>query len=337
MSPDENQQPTNNENTKGATNMMKSYTAWCTSYEGEKMNMTRECESKKEFAQLLHDNGYKVSFIALTENYEEECEKYHARLERKRRESAIRRECERQWRERDKKFAEELEKRLAAEEEATEEAAQEDETMKRRYFYIPDIDSTMCVEISTKKEMIDLLDETIRFNCTDEECIFDIIYKDGSEIRIDENNRKYKKSGIAAIVNDNGTTVQVYGAFEINENGVVYPALTEKIDENLIEVDDWNYHAPTEEEIENVIAEEVEKEYFGETSAAVPNLYRNELDNAPEVREMLRSCSHIQFDWRRNHAVFYKCESEIGRAYNIDNMDLQKVARSLGKSYDRTW
>lgn len=118
--------------------MMKSYTAWCTSYEGEKMNMTRECESKKEFAQLLHDNGYKVSFIALTENYEEECEKYHARLERKRRESAIRRECERQWRERDKKFAEELEKRLAAEEEATEEPAQEAETMrfKKDYFAV---------------------------------------------------------------------------------------------------------------------------------------------------------------------------------------------------------
>lgn len=135
MSPDENQQPTNNENTKGATDMMKSYTAWCTSYEGEKMNMTRECESKKEFAQLLHDNGYKVSFIALTENYEEECEKYHARLERKRRESAIRRECERQWRERDKKFAEELEKRLA-EEEATEEPQQEGKNMtaSREFF-----------------------------------------------------------------------------------------------------------------------------------------------------------------------------------------------------------
>lgn len=311
--------------------MMKSYTAWCTSYEGEKMNMTRECESKKEFAQLLHNNGYKVSFIALAENYEEECEKYHARLERKRRESAIRRECERQWRERDKKFAEELEKRLAAEEEATEEATQEDETMKRRYFYIPDIDSTMCVEISTKKEMIDLLDETIRFNCTDEECIFDIIYKDGSEIRIDENNRKYKKTGIAAIVNDNGSTVQVFGAFEINENGIVYPALTEKIDENLIEVDDWNYHAPTAEEIKN------RNKDSDENSTTIPNLYRNLHDNAVEVREMLLSCSHIQFDWRRNHAVFYKCESEIGRAYNIDNMDLQKVARSLGKSYDRTW
>jgi hypothetical protein len=178
------------------------------------------------------------------------------------------------------------------EEPKTEEPTQEDETMKRRYFYIPDIDSTMCVEISTKKEMIDLLDETIRFNCTDEECIFDIIYKDGSEIRIDEDNRKYKKSGIAAIVNDNGTTVQVFGAFEINENGVVYPALTEKIDENLIEVDDWNYHAPTEEEIDAIIAEEVEKEYFGEP-AADQEPAENETDSA-FIAEMFAALDYFK-------------------------------------------
>lgn len=104
--------------------MMKSYTAWCTSYEGEKMSMTRECESKKEFAQLLHDNGYKVSFIALTEKYDEESEKYNARRIQKNREAKIRRDLEKQWRERDKKFAEELEKRLAAEEETAEEPAE---------------------------------------------------------------------------------------------------------------------------------------------------------------------------------------------------------------------
>lgn len=91
------------------------------------MSMTRECESKKEFAQLLHDNGYKVSFIALTEKYDEESEKYNARRIQKNREAKIRRDLEKQWRERDKKFAEELEKRLAAEEEtATEEPTAEE-------------------------------------------------------------------------------------------------------------------------------------------------------------------------------------------------------------------
>lgn len=288
---------------------MKTYIAWVTNkYDDHRSFSITDSSytSKKAFAEDLRKNGYAVHYIATPETLDEVSEKYNERRE-------------------SRNYAARCARAAATPKPST------------RYFYMPDIDSTMCVEICTKKEMIDLLDETIRFDCTDDECIFDIIYKDGSEIRIDENNRKYKKTGIAAIINDNGTTVQVYGAFEINENGVVYPALTEKIDENLIEVDDWNYHAPTEEEIENVIAEEVEKEYFGETSAAVPNLYRNELDNAPEVREMLRSCSHIQFDWRRNHAVFYKCEREIGRAVNVDNMDLQKVARSLGKSYDRTW
>lgn len=312
---------------------MKSYTAYCMNEDGENMCMTREYNSKKDFASDLHGNGYKIHFIALTEKYDEESAKYHERLENKRRVAAIKRKCERDFKELEKRVHAEVMAELAAEEETNEEeTTQEDETMKKtRYFYMSDIDSTMCVEICTKKEMIDLLDETIRFNCTDEECIFDIIYKDGSEIRIDETNRKYKKTGIAAIVNDNGNTVQVYGAFEINENGVVYPALAEKIDENLIEVDDWNYHAPAAEEIKNKNKE------FDENTATIPNLYRNLHDNAVEVREMLLRCSHIQYDWRRNHAVFYKCESEIGRAYNIDNMDLQKVARSLGKSYDRTW
>lgn len=110
--------------------MMRSYTAYCTSYEGEKMTMTRDCESKKEFVQLLHDNGYKVSFIALTEKYDEEGQKWNERRERKRRDSAIKRQCEKHWREHDRQREEELEKRLVAEQETTEEeTTQEAENM----------------------------------------------------------------------------------------------------------------------------------------------------------------------------------------------------------------
>lgn len=278
--------------------------------DGQLRIITSDYSSKKDFAADLRRNGYKVHFVATPETFDEECTKYHERCERK--------------------------KIIARHTRAAKKTNKEGATMKSRYFYMSDIDSTMRVDISTKKEMMDLIDETIRFNAFDDDLsVFDIIYKDGTEVRIDADNQKYKKNGIAAITNDNGTSVQVYGAFEINENGVVYPALVEKIDENIIEVADENYHAPTAEEIENIIAEEVEKEYFGETTDHI--LYRNEPDNTPEVREMLRGCSHIQYDWRRNHAVFYSHEREIGRAINIDNMDLQKVARSLGKSYDRTW
>ena len=288
---------------------MKTYIAWVTNKYDDHRSLSitdSSYSSKKAFAEDLRKNGYAVHYIATPETLDEVSAKYNERRE-------------------SRNYAARCARAAATPKPST------------RYFYMPDIDSTMCVEIMTKKYMLDLIDETLRFNLTDDECIFDILYKDGTEARIDENNRKYKKSGIIAIVNDNGTTVQVYGNFEINENGVVYPAAEEKIDENLSEVSDWNYHAPTAEEIEQMIADVVEKEYFGEPAAAVPNLYRNEPDNVPEVREMLRSCSHIQFDWRRNHAVFYKHEREIGRAYNIDNMDLQQVARSLGKSYDRTW
>ena len=288
---------------------MKTYIAWVTNKYDDHRSLSitdSSYTSKKAFAEDLRKNGYAVHYIATPETLDEVSAKYNERRE-------------------SRNYAARCARAAATPKPST------------RYFYMPDIDSTMCVEIMTKKYMLDLIDETLRFNLTDDECIFDILYKDGTEARIDENNRKYKKSGIIAIVNDNGTTVQVYGNFEINENGVVYPAAEEKIDENLSEVSDWNYHAPTAEEIEQMIADVVEKEYFGEPAAAVPNLYRNEPDNVPEVREMLRSCSHIQFDWRRNHAVFYKHEREIGRAYNIDNMDLQQVARSLGKSYDRTW
>ena len=288
---------------------MKTYIAWVTNKYDDHRSLSitdSSYTSKKAFAEDLRRNGYAVHYIATPETLDEVSAKYNERRE-------------------SRNYAARCARAAANPKPST------------RYFYIPDIDSTMCVEIMTKKYMLDLIDETLRFNLTDDECIYDILYKDGTEVRIDENNRKYKKSGIIAISNDNGTTVQVYGNFEINENGVVYPAAEEKIDETLSEVDDWNYHAPTAEEIEQMIADVVEKEYFGEPAAAVPNLYRNEPDNVPEVREMLRSCSHIQFDWRRNHAVFYKHEREIGRAVNVDNMDLQKVARSLGKSYDRTW
>ena len=288
---------------------MKTYIAWVTNKYDDHRSLSitdSSYTSKKAFAEDLRRNGYAVHYIATPETLDEVSAKYNERRE-------------------SRNYAARCARAAANPKPST------------RYFYIPDIDSTMCVEIMTKKYMLDLIDETLRFNLTDDECIYDILYKDGTEVRIDENNRNYKKSGIIAISNDNGTTVQVYGNFEINENGVVYPAAEEKIDETLSEVDDWNYHAPTAEEIEQMIADVVEKEYFGEPAAAVPNLYRNEPDNVPEVREMLRSCSHIQFDWRRNHAVFYKHEREIGRAVNVDNMDLQKVARSLGKSYDRTW
>ena len=101
--------------------MMKSYTAYCMNEDGENMCMTREYNSKKDFINDLHGNGYKVHFVALTDKYDEESEKYNARRIARNRAAKIRRDCEKQWREHDKQRAEELEKRLAAEQDETTE------------------------------------------------------------------------------------------------------------------------------------------------------------------------------------------------------------------------
>lgn len=215
----------------------------------EIMTITRDdFTSKKEFTEALRQNGFAVKFVSTPEKFNADLEKY----------------CEKKDRiNRIKKFVRDEMKK--AEQRATETTTenQEEKTMKEtktRFFYMSDIDSTMCVEISTKKDMLDLINETIRNNYTCEEAIFDILYKDGTEIRIDETNRKYKKTGIVSIVNDNGTTVQVYGNFEINENGVVYPAFETHIDDHLFEVTSWDYKTPTEEEIDEYISYEIEND-----------------------------------------------------------------------------
>lgn len=100
--------------------MMKSYTAYCMNEDGENMCMTREYNSKKDFINDLHGNGYKVHFVALTDKYDEESEKYNARRIQKNREAKIRREAERAWAKRSAEIRAEIEARYAAEEAAAE-------------------------------------------------------------------------------------------------------------------------------------------------------------------------------------------------------------------------
>ena len=126
--------------------------------DGENLCMTREYTAKAHFISDLHGNGYKVHFVALTDKYDEECAKYYERLETKRRRAAIHRECERKWREHDKKFAEDLEKRLAAEEETAEEPAadQEPETSENYIAWCGMIESDVITEEhETLSEAID--------------------------------------------------------------------------------------------------------------------------------------------------------------------------------------
>lgn len=106
--------------------MMKSYTAYCMNEDGENLCMTREYAAKAQFISDLHGNGYKVHFVALTDNYDEESAKYYERLETKRRRAAIRRECEREWKRRAAEFEKAVAEAVAEEEPTTEEPTTEE-------------------------------------------------------------------------------------------------------------------------------------------------------------------------------------------------------------------
>lgn len=52
-------------------------------YTGQIEIIERDCyPSKKKFAEELRYNGYKVRFISTKEKFDEDCEKYHERMQR---------------------------------------------------------------------------------------------------------------------------------------------------------------------------------------------------------------------------------------------------------------
>ena len=108
---------------------MKSYTAYCMNEDGENLCMTREYEAKKHFIDDLHGNGYKVHFVALTEKYDEESQKYNERRIAKNRAAKIRRDNAKAWAKRHEERRAEIEARYEAEETTTEEN-KEEKTMK---------------------------------------------------------------------------------------------------------------------------------------------------------------------------------------------------------------
>ena len=115
-----------------------------------------------------------------------------------------------------------------------------------RYFYIKDVECTTTVSYTTRKELLELLDNTInnRYDTLefmeDEGACFHIMYKDGSEDVIDMfyNGHKIKRINIVSMVYTDATANLVYGNFEVSECGTVSASLTEKIDgTNIVEVD----------------------------------------------------------------------------------------------------
>ena len=114
--------------------------------------------------------------------------------------------------------------------------------MRTKTFLIKDLDCKMIVEETTRKEILDYMEEYIEnlsydwFDGSDSS--FDILYRDGSSdcISNDYDGHKVKKTNIQAIVYDNPCTSMTFGHYSINEYGVVSTAFETMIDSNIEEV-----------------------------------------------------------------------------------------------------
>ena len=114
--------------------------------------------------------------------------------------------------------------------------------MKTKTFLIKDIDCEMLVEETTRKEILDYMEEYIEnlsydwFDGSDSG--FSILYKDGSSdsVGVDYDGHKIRKINIQSIVYDNPCSSMVFGHYSINEYGVVSPDFETMIDSNIEEV-----------------------------------------------------------------------------------------------------
>lgn len=112
-----------------------------------------------------------------------------------------------------------------------------------RTFLIKDIDYTIVLEPTTRKNILSYLDEYLEnlkydfFDPSDD--VFIILYKDGSTDYINEDydGHKIRRQHIASMVYTNAYSDMVFGNFEMNEYGIVYPAFEEKLaSENIVEL-----------------------------------------------------------------------------------------------------
>lgn len=112
-----------------------------------------------------------------------------------------------------------------------------------RIFRILDIDCESIVEVRSRKDLLDYMDEYLDnmshdwFDPTNDS--FAILYKDGTHDYIDScyDGHKIKRQHIASMVYTNVCTSIVYGNFEMNRYGVVTPSDVEIIaEENIVEI-----------------------------------------------------------------------------------------------------
>jgi hypothetical protein len=93
--------------------------------------------------------------------------------------------------------------------------------MKTIIHHIEDIDADMIIEECTKKEITEIMLETLEYGCNEDSVA--VLYKDGSFYSniCGDVDGKFRRNNIKAIILDNGCTTEVYGKYTVNECGIV--------------------------------------------------------------------------------------------------------------------
>lgn len=128
-----------------------------------------------------------------------------------------------------------------------------------RYFVNKETGEVISVEKASMKDLLDAADKAIK----SDEFVnkYSILYKDGAEVIVDEDfrNKSVKRKGVKSIVETSGDGVRVFGNFEIEEDGEVYPAEDETIADGISEVNSAvNEETVVEEEPATEEAEGIE-------------------------------------------------------------------------------
>lgn len=230
MSPDENQQPTNNEEEPQEDENMKLYRDEKQN-SAELLEVLNKCDTisynrrKNTFTFYAHE-GALLEDVENADNMD--LVKLANALDKRYFLEATIGCSNWNWDDEDEEDAKQEDEPKA--EDQTTETKKEDKPMKKRYFYMSDINSTATVIESTKKELLSIavmLKEEADFNFSNDDTISGYT-KDGKFFYYDCTNFwDLKKSDIinaASIVYSNESDTEVYGAYYINECGVVGPS-----------------------------------------------------------------------------------------------------------------
>lgn len=67
------------------------------------------------------------------------------------------------------------------------------------------------------------------------------------------------------------------------------------------------------------------------------NLNRDDGKNSNAMKTIIKESDEILYHPKTKLVEFFAHEGLIGTAKNVDNMDINKVAKNLGKRYSQAW